>query len=124
MTDPARIANKALVDALAEALAGKPNDARAIFSEYLAKNPELRSLPELGGRLAAFGLAPDAIDYEALPAATREFLASLGDPPGGPKYIAGIRVALGLTQAELAAQLGVTYSTVSKWESGARRVTA
>lgn len=127
MASSEQVTNKAvecLADALAVALAGKPTDARAIVTHYLATTPELRSLPELGKRLAEFGLAPDAIDYDHMPAEARAFVAGLGDPPGGPQYVAGIRVALGLSQSQLGEKLGVSYATVSKWERGTVRIPA
>ncbi len=36
----------------------------------------------------------------------------------GPSEIRGIRAALGMTQADFAAQIGVCQGTVSLWESG------
>lgn len=35
--------------------------------------------------------------------------------------IAAARIEAGMTQAELAAQLGVPQSQIAKWETGARR---
>jgi DNA-binding transcriptional regulator YiaG len=37
-----------------------------------------------------------------------------------PKAVSGLRQALGLTQGELAARVGVTIGTVSHWETGRR----
>jgi putative transcriptional regulator len=34
------------------------------------------------------------------------------------KLIRELRLALGLTQEQLAAALGVTYSTINRWENG------
>ncbi|MFZ9960627.1 MAG: helix-turn-helix domain-containing protein [Candidatus Limnocylindrus sp.] len=36
-------------------------------------------------------------------------------------YIRASREALGMTQAQLAAALGISQSTLEKWESGIRR---
>lgn len=37
---------------------------------------------------------------------------------GIPKMITELRVALGLTQERFAARVGVTLSTVNRWETG------
>ena len=34
------------------------------------------------------------------------------------KMIKELRVTLGLTQEQLAAKIGVTYSTINRWENG------
>jgi len=34
------------------------------------------------------------------------------------KMIKGLRVSLGLTQEQLAAKVGVTFSTINRWENG------
>ena len=40
---------------------------------------------------------------------------------GSPEWIKGLRAQIGVTQAELAERLGVTYVTVSRWENGQAR---
>ena len=35
-----------------------------------------------------------------------------------PKMIKKIRTSLGLTQEQFAAKIGVTFSTVNRWENG------
>lgn len=35
-----------------------------------------------------------------------------------PKKIRDLRAALGLTQEQFAAKIGVTFSTVNRWENG------
>lgn len=40
---------------------------------------------------------------------------------GTAQWIKNLRVALGLTQAELAERVGVTFVTVSRWENGLAR---
>ncbi len=40
---------------------------------------------------------------------------------GSPEWIRGLRAEIGVTQAELAERLGVTYVTVSRWENGQSR---
>lgn len=35
-----------------------------------------------------------------------------------PKMIKKLRIALGLTQEQFAAKVGVTFSTVNRWENG------
>jgi transcriptional regulator with XRE-family HTH domain len=39
-----------------------------------------------------------------------------------PKQVKRIRTRLGLTQTQLAEQLGVTQNTVARWEIGARGI--
>lgn len=34
------------------------------------------------------------------------------------KLIRGLRLEIGLTQEQFAAELGVTYSTINRWENG------
>lgn len=41
--------------------------------------------------------------------------------PASPGWVRDLRTRLGLTQGELAEQLGVTYVTVSRWENGQAR---
>ena len=40
------------------------------------------------------------------------------DTPMPPKRIVAIRAALGITQERLAALVGVTWTSVSRWENG------
>jgi len=42
-------------------------------------------------------------------------------PVGSPEWIKGLRTQLGLTQSQLAEQLGVTVVTISRWENGQSR---
>ena len=43
------------------------------------------------------------------------------DTVGSPEWIRGLRTQLGLTQSQLAEQLGVTVVTISRWENGQSR---
>lgn len=38
-----------------------------------------------------------------------------------PTLVRGLRKRLGLTQEQFAQEIGVTYSTVNRWENGRRR---
>ncbi|MBI4317515.1 MAG: helix-turn-helix transcriptional regulator [Chloroflexi bacterium] len=40
---------------------------------------------------------------------------------GSPEWIRDLRAQIGVTQAELAERLGVTYVTVSRWENAQTR---
>ena len=40
-----------------------------------------------------------------------------------PEELKWVRARLGLTQTQLATQLGVTQNTVARWEIGDRRIT-
>lgn len=44
--------------------------------------------------------------------------------PLKPAELKRIRLRLDLTQTELAEQLGVTRNTVTRWETGARKIAA
>ena len=46
---------------------------------------------------------------------------SVLDRPPSPGFLTALREALGLTQREFAAQVGVDKMTVSRWERGALR---
>jgi len=60
--------------------------------------------------------------HEGLPAPTdagRRFEPDLNDePPAGGEVIRSWRCRMGITQEELARTLGVTLSTVNRWENG------
>jgi len=47
-------------------------------------------------------------------------LASLGGPEGFPARLCARRLELGMTQRDLAAQLGVSQHGVSYWERGVK----
>jgi hypothetical protein len=66
------------------------------------------------------GLLPDAVTFLDRVRA----LAVRLDRPPSPGYVAALRGALGLTQAQLGERLGVDPMTVSRWERGELRPSA
>ena len=40
-----------------------------------------------------------------------------------PQYVKSLRIALGLTQEQFASRLGISFTTVSRWETGIHRPT-
>jgi len=120
-------ATRVFADAMAEALAmSDPAEAmaaiRRAFAEAVTFQPELRALPEIGQHLDRLGMTPDKMaSIEAsgqLPENMRQAMEDMGLPPNGADRLIAIRVALGLSQAEMGERLGVSYGQVSRWERG------
>lgn len=108
------------------ALAQRTGFAKSTLSEWEsgAKRPSganlriiLEALGVDDGRKAGFlAEANDAVSREAL------VHSRLGAPIGLPDCLRGLRLRANLAQTEVGTRVGVSQSTVAKWESGERAV--
>ena len=117
-----------------------PKDFTRIIRWSQEDNAYVGSLPELCGDCCHHPSDPqnvaaqlDDIAEQALSACLRHKLPF--DPPGSAlvisrhtplnsdtaDFVSSLRRSLGLNQGDFAAALGVSQSTLSKWETGARR---
>lgn len=108
---------------------GRPQPAQLHQSDvpYIMKLPDGRSVyVDVPGRLTVtdrdgqIGFTPEGVTFLDRIRA----LALRENRSPTPGYITAVRRALGLTQAQLGARLGVNKLTVSRWERGALRPSA
>ncbi len=117
-----------------------PKDFTRIIRWSREDNAYVGSLPELCGDCCHHPSDPQNVAAQLDDIAEQTFRACLRhnlpfDPPGSAlvisrhttpnsdtaAFVSDIRRSLGLNQGDFAAALGISKSTLSKWETGARR---